>query len=192
MRILIDLDDVVDNLLPTWVNELNKRYNLHVNEVTCWDITKDFPTLTENQIFEVLEEEDFWKNIKPIQDSIYYINKLKENHFIYFCTASSPKNFYLKYEYFLKKYFPDFSDLEDYLICIKHKQLIKADILIDDNINNLIINSEIPNYVGILFTNSHNKNINEKEKGLYRVNNWEECYNLIDKISENYFDFLPY
>lgn len=110
MRILIDLDDVVDDLLTAWVNELNKRYNLNVKEVTDWNIMNNFPTPTKNQIFEVLEEEDFWKNINPLSNSIYYINKLKENHSIYFCTASSPKSFYLKYKYFLKKYFPNFQN----------------------------------------------------------------------------------
>ena len=63
------------------------------------------------------------------------------------------------------------------VITICSKQLINADILVDDGVHNLLGGS----YKKILMTASHNKAFDANANGMVRVNNWQEAY---DKIIE--------
>lgn len=58
LRILFDADDVAETLLEGWVRTLNERYGTTtlVEDVTDWDISKAFPTLTKQQIYGVLRK----------------------------------------------------------------------------------------------------------------------------------------
>ena len=66
-----------------------------------------------------------------------------------------------------EKYFSDVYSY-DRLILTQVKQMVKGDILIDDNVDNLVWGDYMP----ILFTSYHNRF--EDDTGLNRVNNWEE------------------
>ena len=67
LRILFDADDVAETLLEGWVKTLNERYGTatSVEDVTDWDISKAFPTLTKQQIYGVLQEDEVWANLTP-------------------------------------------------------------------------------------------------------------------------------
>ena len=56
LRILFDADDVAETLLEGWVKVLNERYGTttSVEDVTDWDVSLAFPTLTKQQIYGVL------------------------------------------------------------------------------------------------------------------------------------------
>ena len=63
------------------------------------------------------------------------------------------------------------------VITICNKQLLNADILVDDGVHNLVGGL----YKKILMTASHNKDFDASSNGMVRVNNWQEAY---DKIIE--------
>lgn len=48
LTILVDMDDVLENLVECWVNELNKKCcsSLREEDITDWRIAKFFPQLT--------------------------------------------------------------------------------------------------------------------------------------------------
>lgn len=177
MVILIDCDDTIWNLLEAWVSVLNDRYDKNViySTVSNWDMSLAYPDLTKQQIYEPLCEETLWQLVKPKFDAIKYIPKLyEEGHEIYFVTSTDYRNIQYKVK-MIEDYFPDIPIQN--LITTYHKELIKGDILIDDYINNFKDRDK-----GIIFTTSYNKDIDEKNYGLYRCDDWEAIYNYINEI----------
>lgn len=177
--ILVDLDDVIDDLLPAWVDVLNELFNTSVDyrTITDWHMQKAFPFATDEQIYESLKEVELWKKIKPVYGAQEYLQKLEQDGFtVKICTASAPECYAMKYEYFLKKYFA-FISWKD-IIAAHDKQLIKGNILLDDNINNLLGGD----YQGILFTRSYNEQYDADKYGLIRVYSWAEFYKHVQRL----------
>lgn len=176
LTILIDIDDTIEYLCATWVEWLDKKYNLDVkyDDITEWNMRVFFPSLTEDQIYEPLHTDSFWGMIKPIPDAIPYVKKLiDDGHNVYLCTSTDYRNVKPKFELIIKRYFPYIN--WNQVIVAQNKQMINADILVDDGVHNLIGG----NYFGILFTAPHNKSCNTDLHGLARANNWQEVYNII-------------
>ena len=83
--ILIDMDDVMTDLLTPWVEYLNDKHDLSVytSDITAWDMSLFFPTLSKEEIYQPLNEEDFWKTVKPQEGAVYYLNKLCNEYQVY-------------------------------------------------------------------------------------------------------------
>lgn len=183
--ICVDMDDTIEDLTIAWVEWLNSKYTLsiNINNIMEWDMTHNFPMLTAEEIYAPLTDKEFWKTVKAKKDAIYYLDKLNtEGYSIYICTNSFYKNLQNKFDSVLFNNFPFISPSQ--LIILKHKQMIKCDVLVDDYYNNLIE----ADYNGILFTAPHNKNIDEdsliSKYPIVRANNWEEVYNRITDLYE--------
>jgi len=176
--ILVDLDDTIEDLLTAWVNYLNKVYDTNVDseEITDWKISNFFPELTSEQLYEPLVDPELWKTVRPIPGAVKYLRKLIEEGFtVRICTASSPTSYALKMKHFVKRYLP-FIDTRLHCLCAHDKQLIKGNILLDDNFENLLGGS----YKGILFNRKHNEKY-PNPSNLIRVDSWEEFYNIVEK-----------
>ena len=176
--ILVDMDDVMIDLVGHWAEALNKKYGTNVSpqDITDWQITRFFPNITPEQVYEPLTKKDFWKNIKPIEQAQQYLKMLRnEGYQIYVCTSTNWKNVKFKVKYVLNKYF-DFISWKNVIITA-HKQMIKADFLIDDGVHNL----RGGDYKKLLFSKPHNKSVdtNNTDTDIVRVNNWMEVYNYI-------------
>lgn len=63
LTILFDADDTVENLSDCWIAMLNERYGTSVTpeDVHGWDISLAFPTLTKEQVFGVLHDDELWR-----------------------------------------------------------------------------------------------------------------------------------
>lgn len=178
-NIFVDMDDVMIDFLPTWVDWINHLYfniNVDYNDIFCWDITKAFPTLTKKEIYAPIITERFWKDVPPKKDAFKYLKKLvedSERFDVYVVTATDYRNFKYKMDNIMNKHFP-FISQNNVITCHK-KQLLKGRFIIDDNVNNLIGGNAEP----ILFTAPHNKYLQEDLTNIKRVDNWEDCYNYI-------------
>lgn len=173
--IAIDFDDVLNNLLPTWIETLNHKHNLSVKpeDVTQWEMKVAFPTLTNAEIFFPLSTYSFWEKVTPKEDAIEYLRKLKElGNRIVIATSTYYKDCIPKFDNCLFKHF-DYLSYKDIIICYQ-KDLIKCDYLIDDYEHNLKYSSAIR----LLFDAPHNRNANIQFYD-FRVYGWEEIYNLI-------------
>ena len=181
MRILVDIDNTIENLLDGWFKALNKKYgtNVKAEEVTDWNVSLFFPELTKPQIYGIMKEEGFWKTITPKEDAVEYLPKLVEDgHDVYLCTATDWMDIRPKYEELLSKYFSCIP-WEKIIICT-NKKMLKADVLIDDGVHNL----EGGDYIKILYSQPHNLKYDAEKNGMYRVNHWKEAYEIIKKLSE--------
>lgn len=181
ITICIDMDDTIENLLDSWIDALNKEFNTSVNveQITDWSIVNFFSALTPQQIFAPLYRNDFWKTVKPKKDAVSYIKRLIDDGYkVYICTNSNYKTIKTKLDEVLFKHFIYFSPKD--VIITSNKQLINADIMIDDGVHNLIGG----NYKKILMDAPHNRNFSEQEHGIVRVKNWREIYMLIKKMTD--------
>ena len=176
--LLFDADDTVENLSDCWIAMLNERYGTSVmpEDVHGWDISLAFPTLTKEQVFGVLHDDELWRRITPIPGSVEVLQKLyDEGHQLYMVTASSYHTCKTKVERLLEL-FP-FLDWE-HIIFACNKQMVRGDVLIDDAPHNLVGGE----YAKILFDRPHNRSFDHVAHDALRVNTWEE----IDQVIHSY------
>lgn len=181
MIILCDIDNVVNNLTET----ILKIYNEESDDIlTKEDITEYYienfvkPQYKEN-FHEYFLRKEVWKKCELIPDCQKYISKLfNDGHDIYFCTATEMKNAPKK-ESYLQRTFP-YINIRKKLIVCQNKKMIKADLLIDDCLNNF---GGQP--YGIILDYAWNRNGADKiECEWHRANNWEEIYQEVCKLDE--------
>ena len=179
LTILCDADDTIQELTVHWLAELNRRYNCNVRkeDIKSWDITKAFPNLTPDEVFEPLYRKDFWERTTPVEGSSHYLKKLIEDgHDVLIVTASNSETFEDKKKK-LTQMFPFLS--EEKIIRENNKQTVSGDILIDDGVHNLIGGR----YRKFLFNQPNNSLFNEKQYGITRVYSWKEIYERISRLS---------
>ena len=179
MTILIDADGVLEDLTQKWVTYINKKYGTSVRyeNVTEWDMTKSFPSLTREQVYGAELEEELYEQLDPYEGAVKYVKKLKDDgHIVYVVTTSPYQVIHAKIEKVILKYYP-YLTWKDVIIT-SNKKMIKGDVLIDDGVHNLLGGE----YQKILMTAPYNKEFNAEENGMIRVRNWEEIYKAISEI----------
>lgn len=180
LTILVDMDDTLINLCEEWVNILNNKYstNTALFDIKEWDITKAFPTLSVEEIFSPLNSEELWDSVRPIDGAVKYLKKLiDDGHNVFIVTATHPANSDIKFRRALFRHFPFIP--YDHVIIAYKKQMIKADVLIDDAPHNLVGGE----YYKILMAAPHNINYSNSEEDIKRVDSWEQAYDVINKIT---------
>lgn len=179
LQILCDIDDVLNNLTVWWTLWLDANYHLDVKheDITEWDMTKFYPSLTREQIYEPLKLEEFWSQLNPPWLAGKMIKQLLDDgHEIYLVSATHPYNTKFKYDY-LQKFFSCIPSHN--IIFTSQKQMIKGDVLIDDAPHHLIGGD----YEKILVSAPYNRNFDTEGNGMYRADNWEEIYSIIQEIA---------
>jgi len=182
-KILVDMDNVLENLGEVWVDELNKRHGLSMTEddITEWDMAKFYPTLKRGEVFAPLHERDTWKRISPLPGAQESVRRLKaDGHEIIVITAAHPDTVKYKYDW-LAEYFPEirYNDI----IFAARKQLVRGDFLVDDAPHNLFGGV----YAPVMFAAPHNRTWEPKtieECYCFRTENWSETENLIRNFAE--------
>ena len=180
--ILVDMDDTIEYLTEAWVAYLNEKHGTDVDwrDIKEWDITKKYPSLTPDEVFHPLFEEEFWKTVHPMEDAVEYLHKLSdEGHKIFVVTSSHYKTLMPKLKHVLFRYFPFLTWRN--VIVTTCKQMISGDVLIDDAPFNL----EDGEYRKILMNAPHNESYDAERNGMTRVYHWSDIYRLIcDLASE--------
>ncbi|MCV3201413.1 5' nucleotidase, NT5C type [Bacillus velezensis] len=162
--IAIDMDQVLADLLSEWVAYINAYDDpsLKEEDILCWDISKY--SNTQNNVYRHLDYELF-RNLDVIEGSQRVVEELTKKYEVYVVTTATnhPESLKAKLEW-LTENFP-FIPHSNVVLC-GNKNIIKADIMIDDGIHNL----ETFAGMKILFDAPHNRNDNR----FIRVMNWEE------------------
>jgi len=181
MIVMIDMDDTIELLVKGWVKYINIKYGTttKLEDVTDWDITKAFPTLTKEQGYGVEKEDALWDYVEPMPGAKEAMEKiLADGHEIYIVTNTVYESLKAKMDKVLFKYFP-FIDW-GHVIVTRNKHIIKGDVLIDDGIHNMTGGD----YKKILFSCRHNLNFDESSIGAVRANNWDEAYALVCQFAK--------
>ena len=174
-----DFDDVMNELVPTWISWLNSKHETKVRyeDVVEWDLEKVFPNLSIDEICEPLHLADFWESVPPKAEAAYYINKLIDEGFPFYVVTSS---FYRvvesKFDSCLFRHFPFLTKRN--VIITYNKQMIKCNMMIDDAVFNL----EGGDYIKVLMNTPHNQNSSMIED--FRVSSWEEIYSIVHQLMD--------
>lgn len=194
MKIGIDIDNVISNFNDV----LLKEYLRHDKELRNSGIINENADYLRYDMFDWLkaEEESFYNNnieriaksLKPLENSAYYIQKLKEDgNEIYIITGRNNgeyENPYKMTEDWLNKY----NIVYDKLILTdaydKHQKTLECiknniDIMIDDSISICLDLSKHGVKTYIMDTR-----YNKKEKSIPRVSRWKEIYQKILQINK--------
>lgn len=193
MRILFDFDDVLNDLSACWIRELNRRYhrNVSYDQLTEYTINSVYPDLTEKQIITPYLDGTLYLDISPVKKAQELIRKLVEKHEVFVATSnilgtdhaalseylwegSNPRctEFMLK---FLWDYYPEIPP--ENIFITKHKRMLKADVLVDDNPAYL----KNAYYKKILIDKPYNRGIDDERHNICRAANWQEVERLIEE-----------
>lgn len=171
MRILVDVDQVVIDLLPVWLAKYNKDYddNLTPDKITAWGIEKFVKPECGTKIYDYLNDDDLYDDAEPIPGALEAVIDLREEHTIYFVTAKYHPG---KVEWLRKHGFINEGHDYQYIVC-EDKYLISGDVIIDDNIDT------VQTYLGlgILFSQPHNADAEVPNV----VKGWEGVMSLLEE-----------
>ena len=138
MVIAIDVDDVLCNLQEVVIDLFNKRFGSHykLEDFTEYDIMNVLPTQDALVMKDMYGETELYDKVKPTPGSQKALEKLINlGHQVYLVTAAIPKTYGEKVA-FIKRFFPYID--ESRIICMKHKHMLKCDIMIEDNLQTLL------------------------------------------------------
>ena len=192
MKIGIDIDNVISN----FNDELLKEYIIHDKEIKGNGIVNKNEYITKMFNWTDEEEKRFYKenieriaiNLKPIKDSVKYINKLKEiGCKIYIITGRDNGDYSNPYSMtvnWLKKYNIYYDEL---FIVDSYNSHTKTEICLKNNIDIMIDDSkriceDIKRHgiTAFLMDTPYNRDTNE----FIRVHTWKEIYKMINRYNK--------
>lgn len=158
--IAFDLDSVLADVMVTWIEEFNKKYDSKITKthITVWDIHKILP-ITEIESYSLFSYvwKYKWQKIPPTTENIPdIIRNLKVENRISIITRREKETIPYVYEW-LKTNEIEYDDILFIFDNFK-KSMYPFHILIDDNPSNLI-DIKSPK-IAILFNQPWNKNFN--------------------------------
>lgn len=174
------MDDTIEYLGKAWVAYLNKRHGTTVqyHDLRFWDVSLAYPSLTNDQVYAPIYEDEFWKTVEPIPGAAEVLQKLiDDGHDIFIVTASTWKTLPSKMENVLFKYFPFIT--WNQVIVTNNKQIISGDVLVDDAPHNLVDGD----YIKVLMDAPHNWDFIETSIGAVRFDCWYDIYTYITSIA---------
>lgn len=178
MKILVDVDNIIGNLCDAVLSVYNEDSgdNLCSNDITSYYIENFVKPQYKDNFKHYFLDKRVWKRMKYVDGCREYIAKLfNDGHDIYFCTKTEMKNAPKK-ESYLQRTFP-YINIRKKLIVCSDKTMIRADVLIDDCLDNF----GGQNYSIVL---DYPWNRNNVKDNIIRAENWEEIYEIIASINE--------
>ena len=149
--IALDCDDVVLDLISSWLSSYNRKFddNLKEESITEWNISEFVKPEAKSAIYDFIHKPRVFSKAKPVDGALEAVNYMKEhNSRVIYVTANDPAN--VKFGW-LKDH--GFIENKDDLIVASEKSLIIADMIIDDKYENVYYF----NGKGVLFTKPWNK-----------------------------------
>lgn len=181
MIIMCDIDNILNNLAEKVVEVYNYRTkkNIQLSDIISYNFYDCLPREDADGIVSLFKEKSLWDSLKPLEGSQNSLKQLiKKGHQIYLATATDPINFEWKITW-LKQYFPFIP--EDNIIRIMDKSLLKADVIIDDCLDNLI--SSFAERIVLDYPWNHNE-LKDYAYGIRRAYTFNDIINIINNIEK--------
>lgn len=182
-KIMVDMDDVLTvNGFIRLINEFLQS-NYKNEDANSYYINDLIPKDKMEEWIKFYSEKNVYDYVDVSKDAQEVMRKLNEKYDLYIATAFvfrdapelSGKTLNDKYNFLCEKF--SFINPRKFIF-ISNKDILEADIRIDDSIKKLNGKAELK----LLYTAYHNKNINNEELkklGLTRVNNWREIEKIL-------------
>ena len=109
LKILIDLDDTMEDFLPRWIQAINYQYgeDAKLEDVKSWYMNSVYPDLDEEQLIEPLLSFEFWEGVKAKEGAQEYIRKfIADGHKVNVVTSSHYGTIQTKMDYMFFRLFP--------------------------------------------------------------------------------------
>lgn len=180
MLICMDVDNVICNLQETVIKLFNERYNTNytLEDFHDYNIENDIPLKEAIMMKAMYSEQDIYNNVKPINGSQKFVQKLiNDGHQVYLVTDAIPSIYNEKVEW-LHTYFPFIDD--SHIIAMKHKWLLRTDVMIDDCLDNILAK---PYYDRIVVDYPWNRDVHDFAYDIHRCFNFEQIMDIINKLN---------
>lgn len=191
MKILVDMDGIVTDTLPTWLNRIHQLTGVRAvpDDITKWNLNENPPLnlLKPNEIFDILNEKDFTLGIPQMADANLFLEKLhKAGHDISIVTARYGTNCMPETLVWLREMMP-WLNVEKKAWFVYDKHRITGDILIDDKAETLIkYREEHPTTKLITIDYPYNKHAPPDTHRVHRNGyEWEQIESYINELSNN-------
>ena len=172
MYAIIDIDDTIANTITVWIRRYNRKYKdkLKINQIEDWNLAQY--TICGDKIYDFLKSKTLYNYVKPLPFALDGVNSLRNLGFsIVYATGGTPKGSVYKYEWLKNN---GFWNKNDHYIQTASKFLIRGEILIDDNWDN------INNFIGsmkLLIDAPWNKKYNYKN----RIFGWKDILKTVEE-----------
>ena len=182
MIIAVDYDNILNNLTEKTLELYNSNNNkkIQMSDIASYNFYDCLNKDEADGIIKLFKSKGLWDSLTPIVGAREGLQKLIDaGHRVYIVTATAPENFQWKMQW-LKKWFPFFN--ADNVIRMMDKSLIRADILIEDSIEQLMKHKLC--YRVCL---DYPWNRNESKDFVYdirRCQNWNEILETINQIEK--------
>lgn len=179
MIIVCDIDNILNNLAEKAIEvyNSNSNKNIQISDIISYNFYDCLSKEDADGIVSLFKKKSLWDSLKPLEGAQNGLKQfIKKGHRVYLATATDPINFEWKTAW-LKQYFPFIP--EDNVIRIMDKSLLKADVLIDDCLDNLI--SSFAERVVLDYPWNHNE-IKDYAYGIRRAYAWSDIVNIINNI----------
>ncbi|TFG26295.1 MAG: hypothetical protein EU532_10135 [Promethearchaeota archaeon] len=192
VKIAVDIDGVLLDLVITFCEIFNEKYNMHYTkeDVSNWEFFNDW-NISEEEAFGIFYQ--IYENTMVVpfidEDASKFMKKLNLDHDVYILSARTSL---YKAQIIKKLNLHNIKKGEHYneLILVHHKpydqkQNYKFDIYIDDNPHLAETIKKTKERYLLLYNQPWNQNFICKNN-IIRVYNWKEVYETIMSLSKNY------
>ena len=184
MRILLDCDNVIcdttRSVLDVHYEKTGER--LSVDDIKTYYIENFVSPEYKDDFYTIFLDKRVWKGIQVLPHCVEVVERLHNaGHEIWIATSTETANIHKKAR-FLQRTFP-FLNIRKRLITTPYKQILNADLLIDDCIDNVVG----ANYTSILMDYPWNSTaiFDEAEyDNIYRVFDWTQVEPMIEYIEK--------
>lgn len=176
MKVLIDMDGIVADLLGKWLRVYNDEYgaNLCKEDVHCFDMNQAFPG--HLNLVPIIFREKFFDDLEVIDGAQTGVQRIRDaGHDVRFCSAVCSDDSARAKLSWLRRYF-DVSSKHVYLC--NEKWDVLGDVLIDDkpeNQENWLKHTQKP-----VFSLEHP--YNRHVKGVHLAPDWQELTDLFFSV----------
>lgn len=135
LKILVDMDGIAVDTIPMWLDTIHKDTGVRAYEadISVWDMHKTTPlnTLPPEQLYKWLQTPGFLSGLPPLANSPEVLKKLHDDgHQVYLVTARHGAVSMPETMTWCKNHLPWMK--ENQIVFCSDKELIPADVLIDD------------------------------------------------------------
>ncbi len=136
MRIFLDMDETLVNLVDPWLAILNDKAGTDFTRdtTTCYSVEDSFRgKLSMREVFKPFDTPGFWSGLPPFPGAIEFVQRLLDNDFdIYIATIPALGSVcHYEKEKWVMKHLP-FIGRERLVFC-HHKFILQGQALFDDN-----------------------------------------------------------